>query len=499
MGDDSFECLSSGSGDSWDILSNSGSEKERDVAVLEKSEVKCNPNLCASCGDVLSDEFLQCLLCKNCYICMKCKAKALHSLRCSELEEHSFISSHRTDDNVSHSENCESDVLSLPETENASSSSVHEHFTDIDNWVKNSSNTESFTSSDFNSIKNDIEVDDISTNSTNDYRQSSHEKSTNQLSQGDNSILNALLQFLQKTNNGPLLPTTESSLFESKMSTVTTIEPSLPKASFQPHHTAAVHNVCLLNMDDSSAFQSWFNLSSSNNYSKQQSLSSRSSSSSLSEANNNNNSECLSRHGSPPPLTTTPATAPFGGGITAATGLFSTGGILKKESFSSSSVGSNSPNRSSPTFDFSPQSSSSPSVSSLSSSPLGAATQFLKSVVKYSAAALNNFDLLSLDHTDEMPIDNWSKSSSSNKQGRSNNTPTSRTSSPTSFGIFSKVVSNNNNNNSNNNNDTTTTNSSLKAMPVKSAVWDSEHLREIIAPKPIPPSSIAEITAYNLR
>ncbi|VDQ13625.1 unnamed protein product [Trichobilharzia regenti] len=66
----------------------------------------------------------------------------------------------------------------------------------------------------------------LSTNSTNDYRQSSHEKSTNQLAQGDNSILNALLQFLQKSNNGPLLPTTESSLFESKMSTVTSIEVS---------------------------------------------------------------------------------------------------------------------------------------------------------------------------------------------------------------------------------------------------------------------------------
>ncbi|VDQ11734.1 unnamed protein product [Trichobilharzia regenti] len=135
-------------------------------------------------------------------------------------------------------------------------------------------------------------------------------------------------------------------------------------------------------MDDSSAFQSWFNLSSTSNYSKQQSLSSRSSSSSLSEANNiTTNNECLSRHGSPPPFTT-PGTSPFSGGITAATGLFSTGSILKKESFSGSSVGSNSPNRSSPTFDFSPQSSSSPSVSSLSSSPLGAATQFLKSVVK---------------------------------------------------------------------------------------------------------------------
>lgn len=58
MGDESIECLSNDSGDSWDILSNSESEMERDPSSQPQSNCLI---VCANCGDLLSDEFLQCL------------------------------------------------------------------------------------------------------------------------------------------------------------------------------------------------------------------------------------------------------------------------------------------------------------------------------------------------------------------------------------------------------------------------------------------------------
>ncbi|CAH8571888.1 unnamed protein product [Heterobilharzia americana] len=472
MGDDSFECLSSGSDDSWDILSNSESDKECDLTTFVSPRLNCRSKVCASCGDLLSDEFLQCLFCKSCYICMKCKTKVLHSMKCSNTsgDGHSFSVQSRCGscENISNCQNCEADILSLPENENASSS-FHENFTHIDNWVESSSNTELFTSN-FSSIKNEVDVENISSNSADEYEQP-HEKSTIQLSPGDSSILPTLLQFLQNSN-GPIVSATESSLFESKIPKSTAELALLPKPTFQQPHTA-VHNV-LMHMDDSSAFQSWFSLGSTlvNTHPKRESLTSHSSSSSLSESNN----ESMLQQDLPSPSLT--PTSPLAG-ITA--GLFTTTKTvaLKKES-----SGGNVSNRSSPTSDFSPQS----SISSLSSSPLGAATQFLKSVVKYSAAALNNFDLLSLDQTDDLPVDNWTKLSTGNKKLtiECDSTHQKNLSSPTCLSIFKKSVKMNDLINN------------TKGIAVKGSVWDSEHLREVINPKSLP-SSIAETTAYNLR
>ncbi|CAH8532449.1 unnamed protein product [Schistosoma turkestanicum] len=407
MGDKSIDCISNDSGDSWDILSNSGSEPERDF--LNQPPSSC-PIVCANCGDLLSDEFLQCLLCKNCYICAKCKANSPLAVHCKELEAHSFIPTHESisPKDISNSENCESDILSLPETDNTPS--VYEDFTDIDNWMKSSSNAQSFTLSDFDSNKDYVEVEPISSNPTtnNEYQE---KKCTNQLSQNDGSILQVLLQFLQNTNQ-PIISTPESNLFNSKLLPVSTFESSLSKTSFHPHYATTVHNV-LLNMDDSSAFQSWFNLSSSlgkkkkNTRHKEESFSSNSSTSSSSSLPYEPAVETLSprHHDSFPLITTSSIVGITSGRFTISSSSSSSSSspltlttsatrtrtttttpmTLKMQSSSSSSsvelTGDNSPNRSSSTSDFSSQSSS---VCSLSSSSLGAATQFLKSVVKRS-------------------------------------------------------------------------------------------------------------------
>lgn len=134
-------------------------------------------------------------------------------------------------------------------------------------------------------------------------------------------------------------------------------------------------------MDDSSAFQSWFNLGSSlgNTRRKQESLSSNSSSSSLSSEPSPEN---ISQHYDSFPLITTSLVGVTSGRFTVSSSSppltpTTIPTALKRESLIGSS-GDNSPNRSSSSSDFSPQS----SICSLSSSPLGAATQFLKSVVK---------------------------------------------------------------------------------------------------------------------
>ncbi|KAH8858257.1 cement protein 3B variant 3 [Schistosoma japonicum] len=382
-------------------------------------------------------------------------------------------------------ENCESDILSLSETDNTSS--THEDFTDIDNWMKSSSNINSFTIADLNSSKEYVEVESISPDSTGKYQED--KKPTNQLSQGDSSILHALLRFLQNTNQ-PVISATELNLLDSKLPT-STLESSLPKSSFQQHNTT-VHSV-LLNMDDSSAFQSWFNLSSSlgNARRKRESLSSNSSSSSLSCERNPEN---ISQHSLSPLTTTSPVVDVTSSHftITSLPTTTVTTGLKRETTIISSGVSSS--NRSSPTSDFSPQS----SICSLSSSPLGAATEFLKSVVKYSAAALNNFDLLSLDQTDDMPVSNWCNSLSSSKQQQSNkdnNSTTNQNSSSSSsprgtspaLSIFQKsiITTNTSSNNYSTNNNIRT-------------VWDNERLREVISAKPLP-HPITETIAYNLR
>ncbi|KAK4468272.1 hypothetical protein MN116_008425 [Schistosoma mekongi] len=484
MEDESIECLSNNSGDSWDILSNSGSDAEHDSLRLVQPN---SPITCANCGDLLSDEFLQCLLCESCYVCMKCKAKCPPATQCTEVGEHSFISANRLflSKPVTNFENCESDILSLSETDNTSS--THEDFTDIDNWMKSSSNIHSFTMTDLNSSKEYVEVESIPPDPTDKYQED--KKPTNQFSQGDSSILHVLLQFLQNTNQ-PAISATELNLLDSKLPT-STLESSLPKTTFQQHNTTV--NSVLLNMDDSSAFQSWFNLSSSlgTTRRKRESLSSNSSSSSLSC---DRNPENMSQHSSSPLTTISPVVDVTSSHFTISSlpkTSVTTG--LKSETIIRSS-GFSSPNRSSPTSDFSPQSSG----CSLSSSPLGAATEFLKSVVKYSAAALNNFDLLSLDQTDDMPVSNWCNSLSSSKQQQSNkdnNSSTNQNSSSSSsprgtsptLSIFQKSIITTNtcsNNYSTNNNIRT--------------VWDNERLREVISAKPLP-SSITETIAYNLR
>ncbi|VDP50131.1 unnamed protein product, partial [Schistosoma mattheei] len=264
-----------------------------------------------------------------------------------------------------------------------------------------------------------VEVEAVPSSPTTDEHQD--KKCSNKLSQGDSSILNVLLQFLRNKNQS----TIEPSLFDSKLLLASNLESSFPK-TFHPHHTT-VQNV-LLNMDDSSAFQSWFNLGSSlgNTRRKQESLSSNSSSSSLSSEPSPEN---ISQHYDSFPLITTSLVGVTSGRFTVSSSSppltpTTIPTALKRESLVGSS-GDNSPNRSSSSSDFSPQS----SICSLSSSPLGAATQFLKSVVKYSAAALNNFDLLSLDQTDDIPVDNWSKP----------------------FTSTTTTTTNNNNNNNNNN------------------------------------------------
>ncbi|CAH8594841.1 unnamed protein product [Schistosoma margrebowiei] len=503
MGDESIECLSNDSGDSWDILSNSESEMERDPSSQPQSNCLI---VCANCGDLLSDEFLQCLLCKNCYVCIKCKAKSPLATKCTEVGEHSFIPTLRllTSKDVSNLENCESDILSLPETD--STPSVHEDFTDIDNWMKSSSNTQSLTLSDFNSTKEYVEVEAVPSSPTTDEHQD--KKCTNKLSQGDSSILNVLLQFLRNNNQS----TIEPSLFDSKLLLASNLESSFPK-TFHPHHTT-VQNV-LLNMDDSSAFQSWFNLGSSlgNTRRKQESLSSNSSSSSLSSELSPEN---ISQHYDSFPSITTSLVGVTSGRFTVSSSsppLTATKipTALKRESLVGSS-GDNSPNRSSSSSDFSPQS----SICSLSSSPLGAATQFLKSVVKYSAAALNNFDLLSLDQTDDIPVDNWSKPFTSttttnnnnnnnnkhnilcnNSSGKQNSSLSLSSSVSLTPSYFPKSVNINNNCNINH---TIGINTAVNSIDNnnKRTVWDNERLREVINPKPLP-STITETFAYNLR
>lgn len=505
MGDESIECLSNDSGDSWDILSNSESEMEHDPSSQPQSNCLI---VCANCGDLLSDGFLQCLLCKNCYVCIKCKAKSPLATKCTEFGEHSFIPTLRllSSEDVSNLENCESDILSLPETD--STPSVHEDFTDIDNWMKSSSNTQSLTLSDFNSTKEYVEVEAIPSNPTTDEHQD--KKCTTQLSQGDSSILHALLQFLRNNNQS----TIEPSLFDSKLLLTSNLESSFPK-TFHPHHTT-VQNV-LLNMDDSSAFQSWFNLGSSlgNTRRKQESLSSNSSSSSLSSEPSPEN---ISQHYDSFPLIATSLVGVTSGRFTISSSsppLTATTipTALKRESLVGSS-GDNSPNRSSPSSDFSPQS----SICSLSSSPLGAATQFLKSVVKYSAAALNNFDLLSLDQTDDIPVDNWSKpftstttttnnsnNDNNNKQniqcnnssGKQNSSLSLSSSVSLTPSYFAKSVNINHNCNINHPIGINTVVNSTDNNN-KRTIWDNERLREVINPKPLP-STITETFAYNLR
>ncbi|VDP67190.1 unnamed protein product [Schistosoma curassoni] len=115
-------------------------------------------------------------------------------------------------------QNCESDILSLPETD--STPSVHEDFTDIDNWMKSSSNTQSLTLSDFNSTKEYVEVEAVPSSPTNDEHQD--KKCSNKLSQGDSSILNVLLQFLRNNNQS----TIEPSLFDSKLLLASNLEVS---------------------------------------------------------------------------------------------------------------------------------------------------------------------------------------------------------------------------------------------------------------------------------
>ncbi|CAH8619625.1 unnamed protein product [Schistosoma rodhaini] len=507
MGDESIECLSNDSGDSWDILSNSESEMEHDPSSQPQSNRLI---VCASCGDLLSDEFLQCLLCKSCYVCIKCKSKSPLATKCTEVGEHSFIPTLRllSSKDVSNLENCESDILSLPETD--STPSVHEDYTDIDNWMKSSSNTHSLTLSDFSSNKEYVEVEAIPSNPTTDEHQD--KKCTNQLSQGDSSVLHVLLQFLRNNNQS----TIEPSLYDSKLLLPSTLESPFPK-TFHPHHTT-VQNV-LLNMDDSSAFQSWFNLGSSlgNTRRKQESLSSNSSSSSLSSESSPEN---VSQHYDSFPLITTSLAGITSGRFTISSSsppltATTTPTALKRESLVGSS-GGNSPNRSSSTSDFSPQS----SVCSLSSSPLGAATQFLKSVVKYSAAALNNFDLLSLDQTDDVPTDNWSKpfasiTTSNNNNDKQNiqynNSSSKQTSSlspslsvSSTFGsltpsYFPKSVNTNNNNcNINHTIGINTVVNCTDNHNNKQTIWDNERLREVINLKPLPPT-ITETFAYNLR
>ncbi|VDP32131.1 unnamed protein product [Schistosoma margrebowiei] len=514
MGDESIECLSNDSGDSWDILSNSESEMERDPSSQPQSNCLI---VCANCGDLLSDEFLQ--LCKNCYVCIKCKAKSPLATKCTEVGEHSFIPTLRllTSKDVSNLEGIlgarHTSVRSHIETASLPSHPLWNHpsllFPMAGTIVPQGSTMPDRSLSQsqlykqllivyfYSIILEYVEVEAVPSSPTTDEHQD--KKCTNKLSQGDSSILNVLLQFLRNNNQS----TIEPSLFDSKLLLASNLESSFPK-TFHPHHTT-VQNV-LLNMDDSSAFQSWFNLGSSlgNTRRKQESLSSNSSSSSLSSELSPEN---ISQHYDSFPSITTSLVGVTSGRFTVSSSsppLTATKipTALKRESLVGSS-GDNSPNRSSSSSDFSPQS----SICSLSSSPLGAATQFLKSVVNWNTL---------IDITYDIPVDNWSKpftsttttnnnNNNNNKQniqcnnssGKQNSSLSLSSSVSLTPSYFPKSVNINNNCNINH---TIGINTAVNSIDNnnKRTVWDNERLREVINPKPLP-STITETFAYNLR
>ncbi|KAA3679966.1 uncharacterized protein DEA37_0001795, partial [Paragonimus westermani] len=119
-----------------------------------------------------------------------------------------------------------------------------------------------------------------------------------------------------------------------------------------------------------------------------------------------------------------------------------------------------------------------PSPHSLSSSPLNAATKFLKSMVLHSAATLNTFDLAPLDPLGKPLSTNIATTVANSLALQS--PPGNSTVTPSPM-IGDEDAS-----------------TGLDMFGSRHRVWDQSQLRWLVQPKPIP-KTVSEASAYNLR
>ncbi|KAF7262657.1 hypothetical protein EG68_00047 [Paragonimus skrjabini miyazakii] len=119
-----------------------------------------------------------------------------------------------------------------------------------------------------------------------------------------------------------------------------------------------------------------------------------------------------------------------------------------------------------------------PSPQSLSSSPLNAATKFLKSMVLHSAATLNTFDLAPLDPLDKPLSTNITTAAATSLAVQSHSGNSTITPSPMIGDEDAPTC--------------------LDMFGSRHRVWDQSQLRRLVQPKPIP-KTVSEASAYNLR